>query len=102
MMVFAVFQCKNEHRTPDIPSHSLFQGRISTKFSLDFGVIQLIAINKWISSITIPNLMTKMKSPERVDIPRYFYFCLTPPELGAICENMRVFLFSKKKTHRGV
>ena len=71
------------------------------KIYLEFYSIRLVAINKWISSITIPNLMKKMKSLERVDIPRYFYFCLTPPKLGAICENRCVFLFSKKKTHRG-
>ena len=43
-----------------------------------------MATNRKVSSSAIPNSMAKMKSPGSVDIPRYFYFYLTPPELEAM------------------
>ena len=44
----------------------------------------LFATNRKVSSSAIPNSIAKMESPGSLDIPRYFYFYLTPSELEAM------------------
>ena len=63
-------------------------------------VTLFLAIGRGIGSTVTVKKIIRIESTELVDISRYFIYCLTPSECGAIKHQTRAFFSEKKSTDR--